>query len=230
MTLSVLGSYCPQWPCAARTIPIHCISCSSAALTVRLFSLARARSRFAPVLACALLASLAARWPPRLLLAPFVLPLPARVARRLACCSRFARASPAASRLSLALRAPSARFARQLACCSLRSPCLLLTSHCCACSAHRLASCSRFACRLARGCSPLRLRLLASLAVSPTRPPHSPSPLAFQHFWHGRQWMGFIEKRKRNEKKRKETCVTQKIAAVGGEDPDPRAFCLVFST
>ena len=145
-------------------------------------------------------------------------------------CSRFARASPAASRLSLALRAPSARFARQLACCSLRSPCLLLTSHCCACSAHRLASCSRFACRLARGCSPLRLRLLASLAVSPTRPPHSPSPLAFQHFWHGRQWMGFIEKRKRNEKKRKETCVTQKIAAVGGEDPDPRAFCLVFST
>ena len=101
MTLSVLGSYCPQWPCAARTIPIHCISCSSAALTVRLFSLARARSRFAPVLACALLASLAARWPPRLLLAPFVLPLPARVARRLACCSRFA---------------------RQLACCSLRSP------------------------------------------------------------------------------------------------------------
>ena len=146
------------------------------------------------------------------------------------CCSRFAHASPAASRLSLALRAPSARFARQLACCSLRSPCLLLTSHCCACSAHRLASCSRFACRLARGCSPLRLRLLASLAVSPTRPPHSPSPLAFQHFWHGRQWMGFIEKRKRNEKKRKETCVTQKIAAVGGEDPDPRAFCLVFST
>ena len=107
VTLSVLGSYCPQWPCAARTIPIHCISCSSAALTVRLFSLARARSRFAPVLACALLASLAARWPPCLLLAPFVLPLPARVARRLACCSRFARASPAASRLSLALRAPS---------------------------------------------------------------------------------------------------------------------------
>jgi hypothetical protein len=40
----------------------------------------------------------------------------------------------------------------------------------------------------------------------------------------------FLMKRKRNEKKRKETCVTQKIAAVGGEDPDPRAFCLVFST
>jgi hypothetical protein len=74
---------------------------------------------------------------------------------------------------------PSARFARQLACCSLRSPCLLLTPNCCACSAHRLASCSRFARRLACGCSlrsPLRLRLLASLAVSPTRPPNSPCP------------------------------------------------------
>ena len=73
---------------------------------------------------------------------------------------------------------PSARFARRLACCSLRSPCLLLAPHCCACSAHRLASCSRFARRLTCDCSlrsPLCLRLLASLAVSPTRaaPPRS---------------------------------------------------------
>ena len=204
MTLSVLGSYCPQWPCAARTIPIHCISCSSAALTVRLFSLARARSRFAPVLACALLASLAARWPPRLLLAPFVLPLPARVARRLACCSRFARASPAASHLSLALHAPclllaslasspAARCAR-LACCSLltAAPAPLTASP--AALASRAASpaaARRFAC----GCSlPSPSHLLARLTLL------LPSPSSIS----GTGASGWDLLRKENETKRNE--------------------------
>ena len=90
---------------------------------------------------------------------------PARVARRLACCSRFARASPAASRLSLALRAPclllaslasspAARCAR-LACCSLLTapPAPLTTSPAALASLAASPAAARVAHRLACGCS-----------------------------------------------------------------------------
>ena len=91
--------------------------------------------------------------------------LPARVARRLACCSRFARASPAASHLSLALRAPclllallaswpAARCAR-LACCSLLTapPAPLTTSPAALASLAASPAAARVAHRLACGCS-----------------------------------------------------------------------------
>ena len=139
--------------------------------------LARARSRFAPSPGLC-----SARFAGHLACCSLCLPsLPARIACRLACCSRFARARPAARAYSLlcarlvfcSLRSPTRLLIAALALPAVRSTLLTALP-----AAHRLASCSRFARRLTCDCSlrsPLCLRLLASLAVSPTRaaPPRS---------------------------------------------------------
>ena len=137
---------------------------------------ALARSRFAPVLACAQLTSLAARWPPRLLLASFALPAGSRC-------------SP--PRLLLSLRSCSGLLPRAcpLLCarhafCSLRSPaCLLLAALALPAARSSLLRLLRspprqllslrscFACCLPASRLSLALRapclLLASLAASP---------------------------------------------------------------
>jgi len=160
--------------------------------------LARARSRFAPSPGLC-----SARFAGHLACCSLCLPsLPARIACRLACCSRFARARPAARAYSLlcarlvfcSLRSPTRLLIAALALPAVRSTLLTALP-----AAHRLASCSRFARRLTCDCSlrsPLCLRLLASLAVSPTRaaPPRSLRLLQHrfwpdhgQHLWQERQ-------------------------------------------
>ena len=132
---------------------------ASLASSPRSLALARASLQSSPVLSSlrSLATSPAARF--------VCLACRARVARRLACCSRFARASPAASHLSLALRAPclllaslasspAARCAR-LACCSLLTapPAPLTTSPAALASLAASPAAARVAHRLACGCS-----------------------------------------------------------------------------
>ena len=163
-----------------------------------------------PNLASRLLCSL--RSPPRLLLASLALPaLLASLAPR-RCCARSARRLPAARS---ARRLPAARSARRLACCS------------------------RFARHLACGCSlrsPLRLRLLASLAGSPARSAHRLTRLARlacssifcaggQDLRNGRSTNNSANRHGQIQKRD-----GHKMSAIGSEsDPGIRSFVRLYS-